>query len=326
MNVLVTAIGSMSAECTVASLKAAGFGVVATDIYDACYHPVSADCLAFEKVVRAVPNAEAYCRAICGVAVRHNCSAVIPLTDPEVDALLPNRRLLEERGVALWLGSAEAISTARSCNEWSQRLCDVRSFKTIPTYLSYAELTGCYHGEFVAKRDKGRSSEGILFSHTNVFVPSPAYEQGYVFQPFVPGDVITVDFARHPDTKQLVVLPRQELMRTTNGAGTVVRILSPDCVAEAMAELCGALGLTGVMNCEFICTADGSLYLMDINPRFSAGISFSKLAGYDFVAADVACYLETSLPALSRIAVGSVCVKRFEDHIVPLNQEVSRPL
>lgn len=311
MNVLVTAIGSMSAECTVSSLKAAGLGVVATDIYDACFHPVARECLAFEKVIKVSSNPEAYCRMICEVARRHDCSAVIPLTDPEVDALSSNRKLLEDRGVSVWLASHDAIALARNCDAWSHKLEHANSFKTIPTYLTYAELMSAYHGDFVAKRVNGRSSEGILFANTSTFVQSSVYERGYVFQPFIEGDVVTVDFAKHSRSGQLVVLPRQELMRTKNGAGTVVKILDPKLVEDAVVEVCDRLGLTGVMNCEFIRTENGSLYLMDINPRFSAGVSFSRMAGYDFVRADIACYKHDRMQGLTHVDVGKILVKRY---------------
>lgn len=313
MNVLVTAIGSMSAECVISSLKAAGYGVVATDIYDECFHPVARECLAFEKVIKAVPDPVAYCEVIRDVAVRHGCKAVIPLTDPEVDALSPNRKILEEKGVALWLGTQEAIALARDCDAWSQKLCASKTFKTIPTFRTYNELQSTHRGKFVAKRVNGRSSEGILFSNTETFTLSAPYETGYVFQPFIDGDIVTVDFARHPKSRQLVVVPRQELMRTKNGAGTVVKILDPELVRSAVSEMCEGLDLTGVMNCEFI-REGNELYLMDINPRFSAGVSFSKMAGYDFVVANCACYCQDDMKQGSTIKVGEVYVKRFADY------------
>ena len=312
MNVLVTAIGSMSAECVIASLKKAGCGVVATDIYDECFHPVARECLVFEKVIKAVPDPVAYCEVIRDVAVRHGCKAVIPLTDPEVDALSPNRKILEEKGVELWLGSQESIALARDCDAWSRKLSGCKTFKIIPTFRTYNELVSAHRGKFVAKRVNGRSSEGILFSDTETFTLSAPYETGYVFQPFIDGDIITVDFVRHPKSRQLVVVPRQEMMRTKNGAGTVVKILDPELVRSAVAEMCEGLGLTGVMNCEFI-RKGNDLYLMDINPRFSAGVSFSRIAGYDFVAADINCYCAGDIRQEYTIKIGSVLVKRFCD-------------
>ena len=49
------------------------------------------------------------------------------------------------------------------------------------------------------------------------------------------------------------------------------------------------LQILGAINAEFI--FDGKqYYLMDVNPRFSAGIAFSRLAGYDIVKNHFLCF------------------------------------
>lgn len=312
MNLLVTAIGSMSAECVVDSLRKAGCGVVATDIYPREYHPVVARCVGFEQVPRVAPDALAYCSAICDAAVQYGCRAIIPLTDPEVDVLSNNRGFLKEKGVDLWLAPDVAIRRARAKEAWQEHLGGSVAFRLIPSYDGFDALAKEHRGDFVAKRINGRSSEGILFSNTEAFGRDRTYDRGYIFQPFVEGDIITVDFVRHPVSRQLVAVPRKELMRTKNGAGTVVEILDPSHVAEAVREIAEKLDLSGVMNCEFIRHRD-ILYLMDINPRFSAGVSFSKMAGYDFVRADIDCYLEGAIRDLGDCKIGKVFVKRFCD-------------
>lgn len=312
MRALVTAIGSMSAECTVTSLNRMGIEVVATDIYDQCYHPITTQCAAFVKVPRVFPDQKAYCEALLMAAQRYACSAIIPLTDPEVDVLSQERDFFVSHGVAIWLANAEAIIKARTKDCWERELAASRDFSLIPTYNNYEELSACYAGEFVAKKVNGRSSEGILFSDTNTFVLTKSYETGYVYQPFIEGDIITVDFVRHPQSLNVVAVPRKECMRTKNGAGTVVEILDPRLVGAAVEELATTLNLTGVMNCEFI-RRDEQLYLMDINPRFSAGVSFSRMAGYDFIKADVDCYTADDVVHSPSIEVGSVLVKRFCD-------------
>ena len=49
------------------------------------------------------------------------------------------------------------------------------------------------------------------------------------------------------------------------------------------------LQILGAINIEFLCSAH-HCYLMDINPRFSAGIAFSHLAGYDIVKNHFLCF------------------------------------
>lgn len=47
---------------------------------------------------------------------------------------------------------------------------------------------------------------------------------------------------------------------------------------------------------EFI-KNDKGYYLIDINPRFSAGIAFSCKIGYDFINAHLDCFSGVQIPA-----------------------------
>ena len=313
MNILVTAIGSMSAECVVDSLNNLGVKVVATDIYPKEYHPIARKCKDFVQVPKVFPNVDSYCQSILTAAIKNKCEAIIPLTDPEVDVLSDQRHLFSAAGIEVWLASDATIKCAREKDSWTARLSNSQSFKMIPTFDNFSSLCRNYAGDFVAKRVNGRSSEGILFSDTVNFKGDIRYGKGYLFQPLLVGDIITVDFARHPLSGQVVLVPRVELMRTKNGAGTVVRILSPDDYKSPIEELVESLELTGVMNCEFIQNNEG-LFLMDINPRFSAGVSFSRMAGYDFIKANMQCYSSKLISEAAGIVEGQIFVKRFCDY------------
>lgn len=60
---------------------------------------------------------------------------------------------------------------------------------------------------------------------------------------------------------------------------------------ESMVKYIGEkLQISGVVNMEFI-NHDDDFYLIDINPRFSAGIAFSCKSGYDFINAHLACFM-----------------------------------
>lgn len=313
MRILVTAIGSMSAECVIASLRAAGHEVVGTDCHPAAYNPIAASCSAFLRMPRAPDDPDGFCASLCACAVAQRVVAVVPLTDPEIDVLSPRRARFEENGISLWIANDLAVRKARDKRLWSAALAGSRNFRTIPTYGSLAELKSNRPGEFVAKRANGRSSEGIVFAHTETCGPLAACREGYIFQPRVAGDVVTVDFARHPKSHAVVAVARKELLRTKNGAGTVVEILSDDRYRQAVDELASDLDLTGAMNAEFIEDEGGVLHLMDINPRFSAGVSFSMMAGYDFAGADVDCFCADDIQPSPEIPGGSVFVKRFCD-------------
>lgn len=311
MTVLVTAIGSMSAECVVRSLVSDGIRVIGTDLYPSSYNPISKECAAFSQMPKAYDAPEVFCRLIADYAKRMGAAAIIPLTDPEIDVLSPSRLVLVQCGISLWIPDDSVISNARNKQNWSRKLLGAKNFKTIPSFGDFASLAKEFRGEFVAKKIKGRSSEGIFFGSIEKFCGREDFDVGYLFQPRIIGDVVTVDFARHPMSKKLVLIPRKELLRTQNGAGTVVEIQDPEEYAAAVEEIANGLSLSGVMNCEFIKGRDGILHLMDINPRFSAGVSFSKKAGYDFPIADVACYTSEDIPRCENISVGEIMVKRY---------------
>lgn len=309
-SVLVTAIGSMSSECVIGSLRNIGCQVVGTDFYPLSYNPIALSCRAFSRMPMA--SDATYCTSLLAFAKSTGCTMIWPLTDPEVDVLAKHRVQCEAAGVRICLPEASVIADARNKMAWSTSLLSgAKAFRTVPSYDSYWELCQNWAGDYVAKRICGRSSEGILFSDTEA--GAPAVGDGYFFQPFVRGDICTVDFVRHPLSGEIVCVPRTELLRTKNGAGTVVRIESPEAYIDAVTELVERLNLSGVMNCEFIRDEDGVLWLIDINPRFSAGVAFSLKAGYDFVRAHLDCYASDVLVRPGKIAVGSIFVKRYRE-------------
>ena len=99
--------------------------------------------------------------------------------------------------------------------------------------------------------------------------------------------VVTVDAVRDEDGTT-VFSSRRELLRTVSGAGVSVETV-PCCPAESFcAALLEKLGVIGCVNIEFIenVSKDGSVsyHVLEINPRFSGGIEFSCMSGYDFPA------------------------------------------
>ncbi len=301
----------MAAEAVIDTLSGEGYCIVATDYYPASYNPISKRCSAFYQMPLA--SDASYGDALLQVAQEHACEAILPLTDPEVDVLSARRAMFDEAGIQLWSAPSSVVATARNKRAWGERFKGAQHFRVIPTFLTYNELVANTSGRYVAKRVNGRSSEGILFSETSSVVLRD--EEGCIFQPFIEGEICTVDFAVHPNTAEVVCVPRVELLRTKNGAGTVVRIERGETFRAAIEELVASLGLCGVMNCEFIRDAQGQLWLMDINPRFSAGVAFSRLAGYDMVRACIECFTKPSLTSCKEIKEGQIFVKRYVEFV-----------
>ncbi len=120
-------------------------------------------------------------------------------------------------------------------------------------------------------------------------------------QPKIGGHVITVDVVRNPETGQVFCLPRRELLRTLNGAGTSVCVFRSGLLEQQCRDIAEAVGIRGCVNMEFI-EADrevGEYYFLECNPRFAGGVAFSGAAGYDMADAHIRCFTGEKLDELS---------------------------
>ena len=105
---------------------------------------------------------------------------------------------------------------------------------------------------------------------------------------------------------------RKELIRTANGAGTVVELFYDECLAEILNYLGKFFNIIGCVNFEFLRT-ENETFLMDINPRFSAGVAFSVKAGYDMIINHLRCFTNEKIVKADKPVQSAIFAKRFTD-------------
>ena len=141
-----------------------------------------------------------------------------------------------------------------------------------------------------------------------------SFRDGYLIQKFVEGEIITVDLVRNAKTGQKLQIQRVEHIRNSSGCGIAVEIIHEETLAEICDKLMEKLELNGVVNAEFI-RNDDEYKIIEINPRFSAGSSFSCLAGSDivsdalYIADGISCKFNDPL-------IGLHLAKRYETYII----------
>lgn len=310
MNTLVTAIGSMSAMEVVHRLSAAsGVKVFGCDIYPATWLPAASGLEAFVQVPRAV-QAQDYVQALLGFCDKHKIAFVIPLTDTEVDVLSGYRQAFASRGVMLCIPGEACVSLCRDKLQVHDLFQHDSKVVPIDTRALQAWMELDCPFPLIAKPRRGRSSEGILRLTDRAGLEACLRHEGateLIVQPLLEGAVYVADVLRDAAADQAVVVCRRELLRTSNGAGLTVA-LCPDPELEQLAvHAARRLGLNGCINLEFIRCA-GAYRLMDVNPRFSAGVAFSRLAGYDMVLN--ALRLFSGQPIDCAVAYGSNVITR----------------
>ena len=279
MNVLLTAIGSFSADCVVKTLKAQGYYVVGCDIYPAEWHAVSKD---LDKVYRApfATHHDEYIYFLLDVCKREQITHLNPLTDLEIDVINRYRNRFEDQGIVLCMQSAACLAVARDKSALTAMFAG-NKLVHVPYSVSSEQLTADFPIPAIAKPIDGRSSEGLMRNVGKEELARLIGRPNYIIQQQLEGSVFTVDFVRDRMGNSFCV-PREELLRTKNGAGTTVCVTPDSVLSETTAYIGEKLGVVGCVNMEFI-LHDGNYYLIDLNPRFSAGVAFSNFVGYDMV-------------------------------------------
>ncbi len=293
MNILVTAIGSMSALCVINRLHDLGHFVVGCDIYPKEWHYEASLCDVFYRAPYA-SNYSEYIAFLSSLIAKHKIDMLFPLTDLEIDVVNKFRSNLEQLGIKVCISSLNALSFARNKKSLYDLFKDDPNVPSIKTLTTEDDLSALSY-PCIAKPKDGRSSEGLYVLQNKEQIVSIENTDRYIFQEKKEGPVCTVDYVRNPFTEEDFFVEREELIRTKNGAGVTVRLFNDKRLGELVSYVGQKVQVAGVVNMEFIRGAD-DYYLIDINPRFSAGVAFSCKIGYDFICAHINSFLNKSLP------------------------------
>jgi len=311
-TILVTAIGSFAAAAVAQSLRHHHHRIIGCDIYPQKWHPVAA---LFDEVyqVPLVADNKPYFHAIQRICQQHEVNLIIPLTDVEVDAFNTHRAHFDSAGIGVMLQSADCLHIARDKYLQYARFHLNDAICVPETWRTNDALDGLQL-PCVAKPRHGRSSEGFMTVSCQKELDVVCEKSDYLLQRRHEGPVYTVDYVRSNTHHQDASIVRKELIRTANGAGLTVW-LHENIELSRMASYIGhQIGVHGCVNYEFI-QSNGSYYLIDINPRFSAGVAFSAVAGYDMVHAAMRCFY--GLPIEPQpIVRNRICAKAMSEMVL----------
>lgn len=289
---LVTAIGSFCAEAVIHALHHAPQArVVGISTLPREWSAVSVMLDAFHRVPPA-RDMPAFVARVLDICQAEQVTHVLPLIDLEVDAFTQCRDAFSARGIILCMAPPEAVRISR--DKWLvfETFRDHPDVHPIPTWTMENPAVDDLPFPLHAKPRDGRCSEGlarILDKEDLIYLRKKLMGRPYVVQPLLDGDVCVVDIVRRRDNGQWAAMARQELVRTSNGAGVTVRMLNEPALIDAARQIATTLDLDGCINIEFLVGGEWPL-VMDINPRFSGGVAFSRLSGYDMVTNHLRCF------------------------------------
>ncbi|MGE5627537.1 MAG: ATP-grasp domain-containing protein [Solirubrobacterales bacterium] len=313
-KILVTAIGSFSADIVLKSLKTQGHYIIGSDIYPKAW---IVDAYNVDEFIQmpCAEKKEDYIDYLEKVCIDNKIEFVFPLIDLEVDILSSEKKRFMEKGIVICVSNDESIKLIRNKYNLISFLSE-KGFKgMIPTRL--IEDNNEFEMPVFIKPVSGRSSQGCRAISNNLefkCMKSILPGSEYIVQPFIEGNIITVDVVRNPLTNQVVCVCRRELIRNKSGAGLTVEIIENPELESMCAAISEAVGVIGTVNFEFIEGRDGNFYFLEINPRFSGGVEFTHLAGYNVVYNHFCCFINKEIEKRPSVKK-AIIVKKYEEYI-----------
>ncbi|SDN50611.1 carbamoyl-phosphate synthase large subunit [Klenkia soli] len=275
--VLVTGSGGPAGVAVIRRLRALGHRVVAVDADPSAAGGALAD------VGVTVPRADhpSFVDALVAAAAEHDADALVPTVAEELVALRSAAHWLASAGLHTWLPDAATVDICCDKDLFARHMAAAR----VPHPAaagSPAELA-VVPGPWVVKPRRGRGSRGVqLLDDAAAVRAAMLADPELVAQTRLTGREFTADALVSRDGELLTAVPR---WREETKAGISVKgstFASAEVTALVAATL-AAVRLTGPANVQGFVADDGTVTVMEVNPRFSGGLPLTLAAGADVV-------------------------------------------
>jgi len=195
MKICVTSIGSLSGPFVTRRLKDIGHNVIGTNIEIERTLINTNYCDDFHFLPHSNRENE-YINQLLLLQKYSGFDFILPLTDPEAYLISTKSDFFSNYGVKILSSSQKSLASVRDkFNLFSQTVnLTTDQVRPIPTFKTLQEVLKLYDFPIIAKPIIGRSSQGIrLIKSLN---SNESSLDNYIYQPFLNGDIITVDAIR----------------------------------------------------------------------------------------------------------------------------------
>lgn len=240
---------------------------------------------------------------------KHKVDCLVPLNDLEVPKIAAHKEEFKEMGISVFAPDLPVVNKVRDKGKYRELL---KSFD-VKAPLSYLNLEDAERAleqkevffPLIVKPRNGSASIGIEFVYS-VEDMKFAYEHAVkeiketslneatykkpddnvIIQEVIEGDKFSVDMFNDLEGNHLASFVRKQLAMRGGDVDRTITVNEPELLA--IAKRTGEnLGHAGYMNAD-VYDDGANYYVIDINPRFGGGYSFTHKAGANIPAAIVA--------------------------------------
>ena len=256
------------------SQKELGIEIIALDMDPAS----SGMFMAHGRAVIPAPAHPSFIAETIALCRRLKAQCLIPIIDEELLIFAANRERFAAAGIKLIANSAQTVRLAKD-KYLSYQFCLRQGILAPRTFLP-AQIKAIKNSDYplIIKPVAGRGSQDTV--KLNSARELDFFRRGrkdYIIQEFVYGDEYTIDIVASPDGHILQALPRQRVMVKAGMSynGRTVKDRRLISYGKAVAK---KFFITGPFNVQCIVNKKG-IYLLEVNPKFSAGLPLTVAAG-----------------------------------------------
>jgi carbamoyl-phosphate synthase large subunit len=272
-TVIVTGAGGPAGVNVIRALRTAGHHVIGVDA-----DPLAAGLhLASGAEIVSPADDPGFVDQLLDIAAEHEADALITTIVEEM-VVLADRYDEVVGTIAAWIPDGEVLEL---CNDkW--RFANAMTVAGVCVPQTALPGGADIPGPWIVKPRSARGSRGLRYAddHAQLADALRCLDDAIV-QTRVSGHEFTVDALVDRDGEVVGAVPRWRL-ETKAGISTKGRTFHDDRVIDGVTSVLGAIGLRGAANVQGFVDGDDVTFI-EVNPRFSGGLSLSLAAGADLV-------------------------------------------
>jgi carbamoyl-phosphate synthase large subunit len=323
VTAIVTSAGSAPAVAVIQALL--GQEEISVRVVAADMDPLSVGFhLASERAL--IPGAAdpQYISHLLELCVRSGATILFPIIDEELQVVADAALEFASRGIHVVTNPPEVVRIAK--DKWlTYQWCREHGVLTPESWLA-ARGDFCREFPVVVKPRSGRGSAGVEVVRTERELEYQlALGQERIVQEWIEGPEFTVDILTDPNGRVLSAVPRERLM-TKAGMSVKGRTVRRARLLELSVQIAERIPLTPRGNIQFKQSRrDGEYYLIEVNPKFGAGLPLTTAAGVNMPLLLLKMALgESVAPMLGKFQGDLVMLRHWAEVFVPA-EEMLRP-
>jgi len=316
-TILVPGASAPAAINTIKSLKMVKYPV---RIVSSDTNPISAG-FYMSDAHELLPEIESktYLPRLFEIITKHKISILMPSSGYDIYHYSKNKKKL------LKLGALPVVSdedTMEICRDKMQTYNHLSKKYDLPaTTMDSKKLSGF---PIIAKPRYGKGSKGITRIDNSMDLKYALSKKNeLIFQEYLPGTEYTIDVLSDLNGEPIIAVPRIRV-QTKAGISTVGKIVINEEISETCKSIAKYLKIKGPCCIQMKESNEGTLKLLEVNPRLGGGTIFTALAGANFPAMilDMAMGKRIKIPKISEITI----VRYFEEIVVEDRKAVKHHL